>query len=295
MTKRPPLRTGVVQLDVVPQDVEANLARHVDFIDRARAKDVRVLVFPELSLTGYRMRSHALGMPYDSDVLGRLARAAGEMIVVAGFIEEGFAAQHFNSAAVLHRGKIIHLHRKLNLSTYGDMDEGKYFAAGRYLETFEVHDRFNAAVLICSDMWNPGLVHLAALHGATLLLVPTNSSIDAISGDDSKPGRWDIFLRHYSTIYGLPIAFANRIGAEESFTFWGGSRIFDAYGNILAAAESDEECLLVADLSYDDVCRARFELPTVRDSNLGLIQREIDRLTSRLGVPEKFRDLKGEP
>lgn len=280
----------MVQLDLVPQDVEANLARHLDFIEQARAEGVQVLVFPELSLTGYR-RSYALGIPFDSGVLTRLAAAAGEMFVVVGFVEEDFAAQHFNSSAVLHDGKVVHLHRKLNLATYGDMDEGKYFATGRYLETFPIGERFNAAVLICSDMWNPALVHLAALHGATLLLVPTNSSIDEISGDDTKPGRWDIFLRHYSTIYGMPIAFANRIGAEESFTFWGGSRILDAFGHILACAERDEECLLVADVSYEDVCRARFELPTVRDSNLALIQREIDRLANRLGVPEKFRDL----
>lgn len=285
------LRTAVVQLDVVAQDIQANLERHLDYIEQARRQGVRVLVFPELSLTGYLSRSYSLGMPYDSEVLSRLAEAAADMFVVVGFIEEGFAAQHFNSAAVVHNRKIVHLHRKLNLATYGDMDEGKYFASGRFLETFEVEDRFNAAVLVCSDMWNPGLVHLAALHGATLLLVPTNSSLDAISGDDTKPGRWDIFLRHYSTIYGLPIAFANRIGTEEGFTFWGGSRIFDAFGNVLAAAGRDEECLLTADLSYEDVCRARFELPTVRDSNLGLIQREIDRLASRLGVPETFRDL----
>lgn len=291
MPKNNTLRTAVVQLDVVAQDIQANLERHLEYIERARAQGVRVLVFPELSLTGYRMRSHTLAIPYDSAVLSRLAEAAADMFVVVGFVEEGFAAQLFNSAVVVHDRKIVHLHRKLNLPTYGDMDEGKYFATGRYLETFEVEDRFNAAVLICSDMWNPGLVHLAAVHGATLLLVPTNSSLDAISGDDTKPGRWDIFLRHYSTIYGLPIAFANRIGTDGSFTFWGGSRIFDAFGNILASAGREEECLLVADLSYEDVCRARFELPTVRDSNLGLIQREINRLASRLGVPEKFRDL----
>lgn len=283
------LRTAVVQLDIAPRDVEANLARHLEFIEQARTRSVRVLVFPELSLTGYCQRSHALGIAYDSEVVARLAAAAGEMFVVVGFVEEGFAAQRFDSAAVLHDGGIVHLHRKLNLATYGDMDEGKFFATGRYLETFEIEKGFHAAVLICSDMWNPGLVHLAALHGATLLLVPTNSSIDAISGDATKPDRWDIFLRHYSTIYGMPIAFVNRIGSEEGFAFWGGSRIYDPFGNIVARAGRDEECLLVADLSYEDVSRARFELPTVRDSNLGLIQREIDRLASRLGVPEEFR------
>lgn len=292
MSQPPTLRIACVQLDIVTQDVEANLARHFEFIERARAQGVKVLLFPELSLTGcYRQSRHALGMGYESEVLARLAGAAAEMFVVVGFIEEGFAAQQFDSAVVLHDGKIVHLHRKLNLVTYGDMDEGKYFATGRRLDTFEIGDGFRAAVLICSDLWNPGLVHLAALQGATLLLVPTNSSIDAVGSDDGKSGRWDLFLRHYSTIYGMPIAFVNRIGADDDLTFWGGSRVLDAFGNIVTRAESDEECLLVADLSYEDVSRARFELPTVRDSNLGLIQREIDRLAHRLGVPEKFRDL----
>ena len=211
------------------------------------------------------------------------------MFVVVGFVEEGYAAQFYDSAAVLRAGKLVHLHRKLNLATYGDMEEGKYFATGRYVETFPLTRCFEASVLVCSDMWNPGLVHLAALHGATMLLVPTNSSLDAISGDRSKPGRWDIFLRHYSTIYGLPIAFANRVGTEGGFSFWGGSRIFDAFGNILAEAGEDEESLLIADLTYQDVRRARYELPTVRDSNLALIQREINRLEGLVGVPEKFR------
>lgn len=285
------LRVAVAQIDIAPRDVSRNLDKHLEVIAEARQGGADLLVFPELSLTGYRLGadSYRLGMTIHAEPLSQLASAAGDMHVVVGFVEEAFAAQFFNTSAVLHEGRVLHVHRKLNLATYGDMDEGKFFAEGRYVETFPLPGPYRATVLICSDMWNPGLVHLAALHGATLLLAPTNSSLDAISGDTSKPGRWDIFLRHYATIYGMPIAFANRIGVEEGFSFWGGSRIFDAFGNVCAHADNDEEALLIAEIDYEDVRRARYELPTVRDSNLSLIQREIQRLTDRIGIPARFR------
>jgi predicted amidohydrolase len=112
--------------------------------------------------------------------------------------------------------------------------------------------------------------------------------VDPETGDFSKPERWDLVLRFYAMLYGLPIVFANRVGRERPFEFWGGSRILDPFGNELARAGT-EEALLVADLSYEDVCKARFQLPTVRDSNLALIHREIDRLVNWVGVPERVR------
>src|SRR5690606_6270434 len=99
-----------------------------------------------------------------------------------------------------------------------------------------------------------------------------------------------IVLEFYSVIYGLPIVFANRVGTESGHTFWGGSRIIDPRGEVVVRAGREEEALLCAELSYDAVRRARFELPTVRDSNLDLLHREVDRLVSRLGIPEGIRD-----
>ena len=100
----------------------------------------------------------------------------------------------------------------------------------------------------------------------------------------------DIALKFYSGMYGLPIVFANRIGTEAGHTFWGGSRILDPHGEILAQAPQQTEALVVGDLSYHAVRRARFELPTVRDSNLSLVHLEVYRLVRRLGVPERIRD-----
>lgn len=285
------LRVAAAQLDVELGDLTANIDKHLEWIARAREQGVELLVFPELSLTGYCIghEGYRYGIAVGDAPLLKLAEAAGDMTVLVGFVEEGEAAQFFCAAAVLQRGRVEFVHRKLNLPNYGAMQEGKFFAPGRYIETFTSLKPFTGAVLLCADMWNPALVHLAALHGTTLLLVPTNSSLDAESGDVSKPGTWDIVLKFYSLLYGMPIVFCNRIGTEESYTFWGRSRIVDAHGDVLEEASGTSEELIVADLTYEHVRRARFELPTVRDSNLSLIHREVDRLATRVGVPERIR------
>src|SRR5690606_13338599 len=136
------------------------------------------------------------------------------------------------------------------------------------IEPFDLPGPFTGSILLCSDMWNPPLVHIAALHGATILLAPTNSSLDAGTGDATKPERWDLALRFYASLYGLPVAFCNRTGREGVHSFWGGSRILDAFGNVVAAAGGDHETLVVGELAYADVRKARHQLPTVRDSNL---------------------------
>src|SRR3546814_15048977 len=83
--------------------------------------------------------------------------------------------------AAVRDGRLLFVHRKLNLPTYGQMDEGKVFAGGRYVETFRVTGPWYAGVLICADLWNPALVHLAMLHGASVLLAPVNSAVGARS------------------------------------------------------------------------------------------------------------------
>lgn len=297
MPELPPTQLTVAAAQLCPTlgDIDANIEAHLSYIERARDAGADVLVFPELSLTGYDIGTRApelalaLGEPLIAGPVKRLADAAGDMRVVVGFVEEGYGAQFFNSAAVVRGGELVFVHRKLNLANYGDMQEAKLFAEGRYIELLPLAGSFNAAVLLCSDMWNPPLVHIAALHGATMLLVPTNSSIDAASGDNTKPGRWDLVLEFYASLYGLPTVFVNRVGREGSFHFWGGSRVLDAYGKEVARIDGEEEDLLIATIDYADVRRARFALPTVRDSNLALIQREIDRLVERVGVPDLLR------
>jgi predicted amidohydrolase len=222
----------------------------------------------------------------------RIADAARGMAVAFGMIEEADAAQFYNTCMVVRDGDILHIHRKLNLATYGGLEEGKYFAAGRYVDAFDLQETlWRLSVLVCADAWNPALVHLAALHGVTLLLVPTNSAEDVVSSEFSNPDGWDRATRFYGMIYGMPIVVANRVGKEAGLSFWGGSGIVDPYGNMIEQAPRNTETLICADIDYADVRRARVQLPTVRDSNLALVRREMARLESLIGVPSKVRKL----
>ncbi len=291
MPKGDILKVGIAQIDCALGGLDANEDKHRQMIEQARAAGVDILVFPELSLTGYQIgpKTISAAMRADDARLVRLARDAGEMMVIAGFVEEGYAAQFFNSAAVLHQGEVTFIHRKLNPATYGNLEEGKYFATGRYVETFDMGDTFTGAIMICADLWNPALVHLAALHGATLLISPVCSAHGSVSGDFSNPDGWAATLHFYAMIYGMPVIMANRVGRDGNLVFWGGSSILDPQGRIIAEAKGDEEALIIGELDYAQVREARFRLPTVRDSNLALIKREINRLTGLVGIPKALR------
>lgn len=285
------LVAAVAQFATAPGGLEANLARHLDLIAQARAADVECLLFPEMSLTGHSGGRAALDLAIDTkhEVVAAIAQAAGPMAVTFGLIEEGPAAQFYNSAFTVRHGAVRHVHRKINLATYGSLEDGKHFASGRYIETFALGGPWRAATLICNDAWSPALVHLAALHGATVLLLPVSSGREAVGAEFDNPGGWDTACRYTAMVYGMPVLLANRTGGEDGLTFWGGSRLVGPFGGTLAQA-GEEDGLTTAVLDYADIRRARYLLPTARDSNLALIEREIARLRGILGVPSGLRD-----
>ncbi len=281
------LNVAVAQIESALGDIDANLRKHLDVVDAAHAAAVDVLLFPEMSLTGHSAGPDVLRLAIDGrhPLVAEIARASGEMYTVFGIIEEGAAAQFYNSAIAVRDGKVVFVHRKINLATYGKLDDGKYFAAGRHVDTFALAPAWRASLLICADTWNPALVHLAAVQGATLLLAPVSSAVEAVGAEFDNPQGWEINLRFYAMTYGMPVMMANRVGKEGDLTFWGGSRILDPFGRLVALSAGGEE-LLRAELDFESVRRARHLLPTVRDSNLPLVQREVERLMQRTTLRE---------
>jgi predicted amidohydrolase len=277
------MNVAAAQIASALGDVDANRRKHLDVVESARAAGVDVLVFPELSLTGHGAGPDALrvALRRDDCVVTEIARASGAMCTVFGLIEEAPAAQFHNTAIAVRDGAIVAVHRKINLATYGRLDDGRHFAAGRSVDTFELAADWRASVMICADLWNPALVHLAMMQQVTMLLAPVSSALEAVGADFDNPGGWDVNLRFYALTYGLPIAMANRVGREGDLTFWGGSRIVDPFGRTLAQATGGGEEMVQARVSFDDVRRARYALPTVRDANLPLVQREIERIARR--------------
>lgn len=285
------LRVGAAQFASEIGDVDANVGILLRWIEAGRDAGLDLLVTPEVSLTGHNGPERLLraAMKRDDERLSRLAEAAGDMTVVVGFIEESTAAQFYNASAMLRAGRVRHLHRKVNLPNYGRLEEGKHYASGRFVDTYALSDDWRAGLLLCADVWNPALAHLAFLHGATLLICPISSAVEAVGPDFDNAGGWALTMRFYSMMYGAPSILANRVGTERDLTFWGGSRIVGPDGRELAVAGA-EPGLITAELDFDTVRRARIALPTVRDSNMALVHRETGRLLDTLGVPDFVRE-----
>ncbi len=267
------LQVACAQINARLGDVEANLAHHLDVIHDARRRGVELLVFPELSLTGYGLGPRVLevAMPSEDPRLVQLAKAAAGMQVIVGFVEEASPGEIYNALAILQDGRIAAVHRKLNLPTYGGLEEGKWFSHGARLTEVAVSPGWSTTSMICADLWNPALVHAALLARPTVLCAPINSASGIVSEDFSNEENWALNVRFYAMTYGTPVLMANRYGPEGDSHFWGGSRILGPRGESLAEAE-DRETLICAELSRTAIARARFELPTLRDADSPLIR-----------------------
>ncbi|MEP7085033.1 MAG: nitrilase-related carbon-nitrogen hydrolase, partial [Betaproteobacteria bacterium] len=186
------LVVAVAQIESVPGDLDANLRKHLDVIHAAHAAGVEVLLFPEMSLTGHGGGAETLRLAIGCDhrLVTTIAQAAGSMCTVFGIIEESAAAQFHNTALVVRGGEVIFAHRKINLATYGRLDDGKHFAPGAHVDTFDLGSPWRASVLICADTWNPALVHLAAAQQTTVLLAPVSSALEAVGAEFDNPGSW---------------------------------------------------------------------------------------------------------
>ena len=274
------MKIAVVQIASNSQDIKGNLDKHREFIKKAKSENVDFLLFPELSLTGYHVGPYLLdnSLWADSSILKELAALSGDMRTIVGFAREGRGAQFYNAAAILCNGRVDFIHNKINLPHHGGLEEKKYFTDGSCLENYHYSRDWNASLLICADLWNPMLPNLAVLKKATIMFAPIASTLEAVGEGFSNPDGWKLNLRYLSMIYGLPIVMSNLVGKVEGFQFWGGSMIVNPYGEIVAQNDSGEEGMIVESLDYDDVRRARKRLPTLRDSNLSFLNREIKRI-----------------
>jgi len=137
--------------------VRANLDQHLAYIEQAAQQGVQLLVFPELSLSGYALLDLAPTVarkPVASDpTFGPLLEASRRMDLVVGFVDEDVRHRFYISAAYLSQGETVHVHHKVYLPTYGLFDEGRFFAWGDSIRAFDTRWG-RVGLLICEDFWH---------------------------------------------------------------------------------------------------------------------------------------------
>ncbi len=272
-------RVAIAQLAPVLGDLERNLSTHLDRIESAREQGADLIVFPELSLTGYFLKDLTADMAMGSDhpVLTRLAEASRDIDIVAGFI--ALEDDHATIAAgYWSKGRQVHVHHKAYLPTYGMFEEGRFVTAGTRLRAFD-GPLGRSAMLICEDLWHPSTVGIMSADGADLLIGIAASPARGFTGDRPDSARaYEQMTEVYARLYGLNVIFANRVGFEDGIGFWGGSRIVDGFGNEIARAPYFEEALLVADLDLTASSRAQRIMPLTRDERPELTIAELQRV-----------------
>jgi predicted amidohydrolase len=279
------VRVALAQVDCALGDVAENVRRSHEAIARARDEGADLVVFPELSLTGYALGgvTEDVSIALDDPAIAGLAAAADGIAAVVGCVESG-RVHTYNSALYLDGGAIVHVQRKTHLPTYGRWDEEKYFSRGAALRAFDTR-LGRSAILICNDAWQAPLAYLAVHDGARLLIVPASSSLMVADGTDPAELErdWADLLRAHARFLQAWVVFVNRVGEEAGVTFWGGSRVVDPWGNVVAQAPRGEPALVHADLDVGAVRRRRREMPLLKEPRLGLIRREVDRLLDGAG------------
>jgi predicted amidohydrolase len=146
----PALSVAAAQIECVPGDIAANLARHLATIEAARGSGAGLLVFPELSLTDYLAAPDldALALSQVSREIAQLAAAARGIAVSFGFIERDDLGAFHNAQALVADGCIIQVHRKANLPSYGRLREGHHYRPGRAVHVASLAGDWRVATLI---------------------------------------------------------------------------------------------------------------------------------------------------
>lgn len=252
-------------------DLESNIARHIELIKKAKQKSVDLIVFSELSLTGYYLREaiQSVAVPLDDPLLDSLAEAADGISVIAGLVELSDDNRLFNTAVYFENRIIAGYHRKIFLPDYGMFEEGRYFAAGGELEVFEAAwGKFG--ILICEDAWHPRLALELAEQNVSLIVNMSASPVKGTSketGISNKQINYDN-CKFYSRSFGIPVLFANKIGYEQGVRFWGGSAVFAPDGEIISEASINDEELCVAEIDFGMIRRAQAGFPYIRDERM---------------------------
>jgi predicted amidohydrolase len=281
---KPRRRLALAQCAPALGDLKDNLDLHLELTQQAITEGADMVVFPELSLTGYFLKDLVpeVAMTLDDARLAPLFELSKRIDIATGVVLKSEDFRYYNAALYLSGGEVKHVHRKVYLPTYGMFDEQRYFAPGDRIRAFDVAG-VRAGMLVCEDMWHLSSPYLLFVQGVSLLLCISSSpgrGVLANADADVAPGSvgsWNDLLQtvaEYTTSY---VAYVNRLGYEDGVNFWGGSCVFGPDGQMVVDA-GENAGLVIADIDVREVERQRLATPLLRDEKAEFTLRELERI-----------------
>ncbi len=277
-------RIAVAQIDVRVGDVDHNLNLHVKYARDAIAKNARIIIFPELSLTGYSLRDLVYDVTQttyrDNPNFNELLSLSKDIYIIAGGVEETRRFKLHNAAFLFAGGKMQVIHRKIYLPTYGMFEENRYFLPGTSVRSFDT-PAGRWGTLICEDFWHLAMPYLIALDGADII-AGLAASPTRLGGDQSgEPAVAEVNMEHHKTYARLLssyVIFCNRVGFEDGISFWGGSCIIGPDGTIVEQAPFFDDAVIYADILQNEIKHARRNSRHALDERPEFVMKELERI-----------------
>jgi predicted amidohydrolase len=275
------LTVALAQIDPALGDRKRNLERHRHWVHQASAGGAQLVVFPELSLTGYFLKDLVpdSAIRLDDPMIDELAALSRGLDVVVGAVVEEPDHRYSNASLYFHGGELAHLHRKVYLPTYGMFDEQRYFAAGDRFRSFKTSFG-RAGILVCEDIWHLSSAYILSLEGVDMIICPSSSPGRGVTTDErlGTAESYALVCRTYAQFLTTFFLYCNRVGYEDGANFWGGSMVIGPNGDIIAQEEDADEALVLASLDLADVRRQRLANPLLRDEKIELTINELRRV-----------------
>jgi predicted amidohydrolase len=257
------IKLALAQISSKRENKKENLGKIEEFTQKAREEAADLVIFPELSLTGYVVHDQiyelAETIPGPSTQrIEKLAKKTGAHIIFGmPELSEKTEATIFNTAVFVSPKGFIGKYRKMYLPTHSVFEEKRYFRPGYQTAAFNTA-LGNIGLCICYDIFFPEVFRLTRLKGAELIV--------CISASPAvRRGYFEILTAARALENTAFLAYVNLAGVEDGLQFWGGSRLVSPAGDLLAKAKYDEEDLVICEVDYSDMRPAETFIPTLRD------------------------------
>jgi predicted amidohydrolase len=279
------MKIALAQISPILGNLEQNFQIHIDYIQKAKKKNVDLLIFPELSLTGYTLKDMVEEIAVDprtDPLFKKFIGLSREISFVVGFVEEKEKGLFYNSAAFFSKGKFSHIHRKIYLPTYGMFEELKFFGQGKNFHSF-ITPFGKAGMLICYDFLHISSSYLLFVGGAEIIIAISAAPGRGISDDVgyASTRMWELMGEAVSHFFQSFVIYCNRVGFEDGKSFAGGSFIYNPGGQLIAKSPYVDEDFLVKDIDLEEIRRFRKSRPYRRDEKPEITLEAFKRIVAR--------------
>lgn len=265
------LRVALAQLNLTVGDIKGNTEKIIEYIKKAKEKEVDIVAFPELAITGYPPEDLLFKEEFINENLKALKKIEPYIegiIAIVGFVDK--KEDIYNAAAILSNKKLLATYHKNRLPNYGVFDEMRYFQRGNEITLLNI-EGYKVGVSICEDIWYPeNPINIMAIEGVELVI-----NINASPYNIGKIEKRENMVRTRATDNLISIANVNMIGGQDELVFDGSSFAVAPDGKFLAKGKSFEEDFIIFDIELDSIFRKQLKDNRLRNLRASYKREEI--------------------